>query len=660
MRQWGNCLQSATQAPGRRLGRDGLLERFTRWRLWTRWRRFALRRAVIKADAQFLARDHDRFQVVEDFRRHAFRQVQHAVIVKDIDTADMLGFQVRFVGDGAHDVAWRHRVLTAHFDAVGRHARAWTLLLRRARRRCCLARVRWRILERWRGLGGERLARRGWRRQVRRVAVTADAQLLTRNPNGLQLIQQFFRHGIWQVQHAVIVIDFNAADVFRIDARFVGDGAHDIAWFHAMLMTDFNTESLHAGVGRTGDAFLFREGRAFATLAALRTVVAFEAVLAHRTVVLPGGLLARLVLVQQQRHIATRHLRQGGGDFDGGNILLAFEIFDQRLELFQFAQGQGFADLFLELGDTHIVDGLDGWQFEHADRLAGRAFDGFEQVLFTRGDEQDRFAAAAGAARAADAVGIAFWIVRHVVVDDVADALDIQAAGGHVGSNEDVDLAVFQLLDRALALRLLDVAIDGGSREAACLQFAGQLFRTQLGAGKDDHAVKHFRFQDAGQSVELVHARHQPVTLADVVGRARLGGNRHFGWIDQVSGGDALDDGRHGGREQRRLMAFRCFFQDAFDVVDKAHAQHFIGFIEYQRFQLGQVERTLVQVIDDATRRTDDDMHAAAQGRQLRAIALTAVDRQHVEAGNVSGVHLERFGDLDGQFARRCQDQGLG
>ena len=207
---------------------------------------------------------------------------------------------------------------------------------------------------------------------------------------------------------------------------------------------------------------------------------------------------------------------------------------------------------------------------------------------------------------------------------------------------------------------MLDVAIDGGSREAACLQLAGQFFRTQLGAGKDDHAVKHFRFQDAGQSVELVHARHQPVALANVVGRARFGGDRHFGWIHQVSGGDALDDGRHGGREQRRLMAIRRFFQDAFDIVDKAHAQHFIGFVQYQRLQLGQVERTLVQVIDDAARGADDDVHAAAQGRQLRAIALTAVNRQHVEAGNVGGVHLERFGDLDGQFACRCQDQGLG
>ena len=250
--------------------------------------------------------------------------------------------------------------------------------------------------------------------------------------------------------------------------------------------------------------------------------------------------------------------------------------------------------------------------------------------------------------------------MRHVVVDDVADALDVQAAGGHVGSHEDVDLAVFQLLDRALALRLLDVAIDGGSREATCLQLAGQLFRAQLGAGKDDHAVKRFRFQDARQRVELVHARHQPVALADVVGRARLGGDRHFGRIHQVRRGDALDDGRHGGREQGRLMAVRRFFQDAFDIVDKAHAQHFIGFIQHQRFQLGQVERTLVQVIDDAARGADDDVHAAAQGRQLRAVALAAVDRQHVEAGNVGGVHLERFGDLDGQFACRCQDQGLG
>jgi hypothetical protein len=44
----------------------------------------------------------------------------------------------------------------------------------------------------------------------------------------------------------------------------------------------------------------------------------------------------------------------------------------------------------------------------------------------------------------------------------VRDALDVQAAGRHVGGDQDVDAAVLQRGDRALALRLRDVAVDGG------------------------------------------------------------------------------------------------------------------------------------------------------------------------------------------------------
>jgi hypothetical protein len=100
-----------------------------------------------------------------------------------------------------------------------------------------------------------------------------------------------------------------------------------------------------------------------------------------------------------------------------------------------------------------------------------------QQAFFARRDEQDRFAAAAGAAGTADTVGIAFRIVRHVVVDHVADALHVQATGGHVGRHQDIDLAVLELLDGALALRLLDVAIDGGGREAARLQLSAPVLR---------------------------------------------------------------------------------------------------------------------------------------------------------------------------------------
>ena len=53
-------------------------------------------------------------------------------------------------------------------------------------------------------------------------------------------------------------------------------------------------------------------------------------------------------------------------------------------------------------------------------------------------------------------------------------------------------------------------------------------------------------------------------------------------------------------------------------------------------------------------------MHPAPQGVQLRLIALPPVNRQHMKAGEMSGVALERLGHLQRELARGDQHQHLG
>ena len=117
--------------------------------------------------------------------------------------------------------------------------------------------------------------------------------------------------------------------------------------------------------------------------------------------------------------------------------------------------------------------------------------------------------------------------------------------------------------------------------------------------------------------------------------------------------------GRHRRREQRDLPLRRRLLEDPLDVVDEAHAQHLVGLVEHEVRQRRELQRAALEVIDDAARRADDDVHAAPQAVQLRRVALAAVDRQHVKAGQVRRVALERLGDLDRQLARRHQHQRL-
>src|SRR3546814_10247927 len=94
---------------------------------------------------------------------------------------------------------------------------------------------------------------------------------------------------------------------------------------------------------------------------------------------------------------------------------------------------------------------------------------------------------------------------------------------------------------------------------------------------------------------------------------------------------DALDRRWHGRREQRDLTRVRRGLEDGFDVLDETHLQHFVGFVEHQITDAGQIERAALEMVEHASRRADDDMYAAPQRRELRTIGLATVDRRSEE-----------------------------
>ena len=116
---------------------------------------------------------------------------------------------------------------------------------------------------------------------------------------------------------------------------------------------------------------------------------------------------------------------------------------------------------------------------------------------------------------------------------------------------------------------------------------------------------------------------------------------------------------RHRGGEQRHLLVLGSVGKDAFDVLGEAHLEHLVGLVEHQIVEVGEVERALLQVVDHPTRGTDDHLGAAPQTRQLRAVGRAAVDRQHVDLGQMRAVAAERLGDLQRQLPGRRQHQRL-
>ena len=104
-----------------------------------------------------------------------------------------------------------------------------------------------------------------------------------------------------------------------------------------------------------------------------------------------------------------------------------------------------------------------------------------------------------------------------------------------------------------------------------------------------------------------------------------------FRRIVQVALGNATDGGRHGCRKQCDLAILWGLLQHPLHIVDKAHAQHFIGLVEHQGFEIVELDVAAAHVIHDPSRGADDDVDAALQGANLGAVVLSTVYRQHVE-----------------------------
>ncbi len=276
-------------------------------------------------------------------------------------------------------------------------------------------------------------------------------------------------------------------------------------------------------------------------------------------------------------------------------------------------------------------------------------------------DQRDRGARRARAAGAADAVQVGLLVLGALVVHDVRDALDVDAARGDVGADEDVDLAVSERAQRLLTRALAQVAVDGAGREAALGQLLGDVGGGPLGAAEDHRQVAALGLQDAGDHLDLVERVRAVDVLGDVRDRralvVRLGG-ADVGRAVHVPAGEADDGARHGRREQHGLPLRRQLVDDLLDVGQEAQVEHLVGLVQHEHAHGGQVELLLARQVQQTARGADDDVDAALQRLDLGLVAATAVDRENPDVTDLAG-DQQVVGDLGAQLARRDDDQRL-
>src|SRR4051812_28170975 len=101
-------------------------------------------------------------------------------------------------------------------------------------------------------------------------------------------------------------------------------------------------------------------------------------------------------------------------------------------------------------------------------------------------DQGDHRAVGTGATGAARAVDVVLLVRGRVEVDDAADGIDVDAAGGDVGGDERLCLTAREVRERTLALALAAVAVDGDGGDAGSMELLREPVGAVLRAGEHD------------------------------------------------------------------------------------------------------------------------------------------------------------------------------
>ena len=267
--------------------------------------------------------------------------------------------------------------------------------------------------------------------------------------------------------------------------------------------------------------------------------------------------------------------------------------------------------------------------------------------------------APARAAGAADAVHVILAVVRQVVIEDHLDVIDVQPARGDVGGDEKLNRALAKLRHHALAHRLRDVAVQLVGDIAARREVLGELVHHHLGAAKDDAEFQVLQVDEPAERLDFETAVHLVIDLIDRRHGERLRFDLHLHRIAREGLDQVLDRPRQRGGEEDRLPLGGRLAEHFADVVDEAHVEHPVGFVEDDHLELVELQRAAVEVIHHAPGRADDDLRAGLQAAKLPLVRLPAVDRQLAHAALEGGELRHLLRDLHREFARGAKHQHL-
>ena len=300
--------------------------------------------------------------------------------------------------------------------------------------------------------------------------------------------------------------------------------------------------------------------------------------------------------------------------------------------------------------------GAKAFNQRHWNLLLGKAFNVHHEAFFIHADQAHGIAFATCAASTADAVHVVFRDVRNLVVDHVGQFVDVDATCCNISSYQRTQFAGLEAFEGLSTGALALVAVQGHGRDAILGQVLGNVVGAKLGAGENQHLAPVVFLNDVQQNLLLLAATHGVDHLLDALHCRVAGRNLNGLRVAQQAVGQITDFIAESGREQQALLVLGHQCQHLLDVVDKAHVQHAVGFVQNQHLDSRQVHETLACQIQQTAGSGDQNVHAFFDTGNLWLHANATEDDCGIDI-HVFGVAAQVFFNLSGQLAGGSQHQ---
>ncbi len=163
---------------------------------------------------------------------------------------------------------------------------------------------------------------------------------------------------------------------------------------------------------------------------------------------------------------------------------------------------------------------------------------------------------------------------------------NVQTTGSDVGGHQHADITGFKVRQRTGTRPLALVTVDSRTANTVFVQLFRQVVCTVLGTGKDQHLLPVTLTNHLGEQFPLTLF----INEVHVLGHLLRGGvaTRHFNFqrVMQQLFSQRFDLVGEGRGEQQVLTARRELSQHAANIVDKAHVEHAVGFVQHQNFDV--------------------------------------------------------------------------